>query len=353
MKIKIHNKFAKAVALSIAMLAFLSACGSNTAESEVPISENSESVAVYSEMESVSSIPDSEEALSEVTESVEEVKEPLRDHVEGLASFSIIEGRTPDLSAGIHYDETIASVAADDSACDYLTPGTYPISYTIYGSDGRSEVVNVEVTVTMDLEQYLYGMEGYAIVTLGGSFDPMENVETDPEIVSIVPDATELNTQKEGDYLISYELTGTNGQTQTAIRQVSVMTEAEKAAFDAGVALSEIYSSGNVSSVTHLGLWRLTAYMDTPEDQGKYVGQTASGAPLVAGRTVAVSQATCARLGLKFGDQLMIDGHIYVLEDYGGSAMNDQLWADIFVDNVADEYSEKYNHYTNVYLVQN
>ena len=96
----------------------------------------------------------------------------------------------------------------------------------------------------------------------------------------------------------------------------------------------------------------ITAYRDTPEDQGPYVGQTASGAPLVAGRTVAVSQQTCERLGLVFGDRLMVDGYVYILEDYGGSAMYNSDWLDIFVDNVEDEYSERFNRYAEVYLLR-
>ena len=82
------------------------------------------------------------------------------------------------------------------------------------------------------------------------------------------------------------------------------------------------------------------------------MGQTASGAPLVAGRTVAVSAATMARLGLMFGDRLLIDGHIFVIEDHGGSAMNDQNWADIFVDNPGDEFSERFNRYSPVFLLR-
>jgi 3D (Asp-Asp-Asp) domain-containing protein len=104
--------------------------------------------------------------------------------------------------------------------------------------------------------------------------------------------------------------------------------------------------------VVDLGVWRLTAYMDTPEDQGPYVGQTASGAPLVAGRTVAVSAATCNRVGLHFGDKLLIDGHVYTLEDHGGSAMNNQDWVDIFVNHPGDEYSERFNRYSHVYLLR-
>lgn len=101
-----------------------------------------------------------------------------------------------------------------------------------------------------------------------------------------------------------------------------------------------------------LGTWRLTSYRDTPEDQGPYVGQTASGAPLVAGRTVAVSKATMDRLGLKFGDRLQLDdGRIFVIEDHGDSNMHNKLWMDIFCDTYEEAYSERNNRYAEVFLL--
>ena len=48
----------------------------------------------------------------------------------------------------------------------------------------------------------------------------------------------------------------------------------------------------------------------------------------------------------------MIDGHIYVLEDHGGSPMENQNWVDIYVDNEADEYSDQFNRYSEVYLLR-
>ena len=111
-------------------------------------------------------------------------------------------------------------------------------------------------------------------------------------------------------------------------------------------------SNGNYSTRTSLGIWTLTAYADTPEDQGPYVGQTASGAPLVDGRTVAVSSATMARLGLQFGDRLEINGHVYTIEDHGGSAMYDRDWVDIFVADPAHVYDAIYNTPSEVFLLR-
>ena len=301
-------------------------------------------------------IPDSAAAAESVSlsESYAEeslaasVPEPLAGHVTELKDFSVIEGMSPDVMAGVEWDDLISDVTADTSGCNFSIPGVYELPYTIFGADGRTETVMIHVTVRHDLEQFLYGMEGAVYVPVGGSFDPMENVVYDEEISSVEPDMSALNTEREGEYLISYHLTGTDGVTQTAVRRIHVGKEP----------VSEIPGQtvqtdiGEYSTVTDLGLWRLTAYMDTPEDQGPYVGQTASGAPLVAGRTVAVSQQTCQRLGLQFGDRLMVDGYVYILEDYGGSAMYNSDWLDIFVDNVEDEYSEKYNRYAEVYLLR-
>ena len=270
------------------------------------------------------------------------VTDLLADHVTGIREFSVIEGMHPDVMAGISWDDTIEKVEADANGVDWTSAGTQTLRYLITAVDGRQEIASIDVTINPDLDLFLYGMEGSVVLKIGESFDPMAHVSWDDVISSVTADVSNLNTSVPGVYLISYTLTARDGRTQSTVRQVTVSDD------------SFAGNSGdfNYSSVIDLGLWRLTAYMDTPEDQGPYVGQTASGAPLVAGRTVAVSAATCARLGLSFGDHLMIDGHVYVLEDYGGSAMNDQNWADIFVDNPADEYSERFNHFTEVYLLR-
>lgn len=59
-----------------------------------------------------------------------------------------------------------------------------------------------------------------------------------------------------------------------------------------------------------LGKWKLTYYCHGRCCNGRNAGRTASGAPMTDGRTVAVG-------GLPFGTELMIDGHVYVVEDRG------------------------------------
>lgn len=59
-----------------------------------------------------------------------------------------------------------------------------------------------------------------------------------------------------------------------------------------------------------LGKWKLTYYCHGRCCNGRNAGRTASGAPMVDGRTVAVG-------GLPFWTELMIDGHRYVVEDRG------------------------------------
>lgn len=277
-----------------------------------------------------------------VAESAEDA-EGLAGHVSGIRDFSLIEGMNPDLTAGISWDDSVKNVAADASGADFTTAGSYPVTYTIQGADGTEARKTITATVRPDLEHYLYGMEGKVEIPLNGTFDPMEHLVWEDEISSVTADTSTLDTSKPGDYLITYTLTAPDGRQQKTVRQVTVTD---------GDAAESGTSSGVYSTVTDLGLWRLTAYMDTPADQGPYVGQTASGAPLTAGRTVAVSAATCSRLGLQFGDRLMIDGHIYVLEDHGGSPMENQNWVDIYVDNEADEYSDQFNRYSEVYLLR-
>ncbi len=325
-----------------------SQAGSTVSDSSVSSAESDDSGdSLPMDSETVPASSETEN-VAETSPEPTDVPEPLAVHVTGIRDFAIIEGMLPDVMAGISWDDTVLDVTADVSACDFGIPGTYDLTYMIAGADERDENVTIHVTVRHDLEQFLYGMEGAVYVPVGGEFDPMENVVCDDEIAKIEPDMSALDTSKEGEYLISYHLTGTDGVGQTAVRRVHVGDEPVSP-----VPGQQVQTDvGEYSTVTDLGLWRLTAYMDTPEDQGPYVGQTASGAPLVAGRTVAVSQQTCERLGLVFGDRLMVDGYVYILEDYGGSAMYNSDWLDIFVDNVEDEYSERFNRYAEVYLLR-
>ena len=269
----------------------------------------------------------------------------LVDHVKGIRDFSLIEGMVPDPMAGISWDETIGTVLCDTTKIDWGEVGTHDLTYTIAAMDQTIEFETIKVTVYENLEFYIYGMEGEEKVAVGGSYDPMADISYDDKISSVTADTSELDLSKVGEYAVTYTLTDTDGREQTAVRRVYVTSSGADEWDNSD-------NAGNYSVVVDLGVWRLTAYMDTPEDQGPYVGQTASGAPLVAGRTVAVSAATCSRVGLHFGDKLLIDGHVYTLEDHGGSAMNNQDWVDIFVNHPGDEYSERFNRYSHVYLLR-
>lgn len=59
-----------------------------------------------------------------------------------------------------------------------------------------------------------------------------------------------------------------------------------------------------------LGVWKTTGFCPCRKCNGKNAGRTASGAPMIPGRTVAVGN-------LPFGTRLKIDGKEYVVEDRG------------------------------------
>lgn len=60
----------------------------------------------------------------------------------------------------------------------------------------------------------------------------------------------------------------------------------------------------------YLGRWKTTGYCPCRRCNGRNAGRTASGAPMIPGRTVAVG-------GLPFGTVLKINGQEYVVEDRG------------------------------------
>lgn len=59
-----------------------------------------------------------------------------------------------------------------------------------------------------------------------------------------------------------------------------------------------------------LGRWKTTGYCPCHRCNGRNAGRTASGAPMVPGRTIAVG-------GLPFGTVLKVNGQEYVVEDRG------------------------------------
>lgn len=59
-----------------------------------------------------------------------------------------------------------------------------------------------------------------------------------------------------------------------------------------------------------LGRWKTTGYCPCRRCNGRNAGRTASGAPMIPGRTIAVG-------GLPFGTVLRIGGKEYVVEDRG------------------------------------
>lgn len=59
-----------------------------------------------------------------------------------------------------------------------------------------------------------------------------------------------------------------------------------------------------------LGVWKTTGFCPCRKCNGKNAGRTASGAPMIPGRTVAVGN-------IPFGTRLKIDGKEYVVEDRG------------------------------------
>lgn len=60
----------------------------------------------------------------------------------------------------------------------------------------------------------------------------------------------------------------------------------------------------------YLGKWKTTGYCPCRRCNGRNAGRTASGAPMVPGRTIAVG-------GLPFGTVLKVNGQEYVVEDRG------------------------------------
>ena len=73
-----------------------------------------------------------------------------------------------------------------------------------------------------------------------------------------------------------------------------------------------------------LGVYKITAYCSCAKCCGKTDGITASGTKVKAGRTIAAPK------NFPFGTKIMINGHIYTVEDRGGAIKGNRI--DIYFD---------------------
>lgn len=73
-----------------------------------------------------------------------------------------------------------------------------------------------------------------------------------------------------------------------------------------------------------LGVYKITAYCACKKCCGKTDGITASGTKAKAGRTIAAPK------NIPFGTKIMINGHIYTVEDRGGAIKGKRI--DIYFD---------------------
>ena len=85
------------------------------------------------------------------------------------------------------------------------------------------------------------------------------------------------------------------------------------------------------------------SYYTTAPDEGSGTGITASGTKATVGRTIASNK-------YPFGTKIMIDGHIYTVEDRGSSIVDNCL--DILVGS-KEEAMQKGRHTAIVYVLDN
>ncbi len=72
-------------------------------------------------------------------------------------------------------------------------------------------------------------------------------------------------------------------------------------------------------TIVSLGVYKITAYCGCAKCCGKTDGITASGTHVTAGRTIAAPPE------IPFGTKLMINGHIYTVEDRGGAIKGNRI----------------------------
>ena len=101
------------------------------------------------------------------------------------------------------------------------------------------------------------------------------------------------------------------------------------------------YLSSEKQTRLYLGRFRLTGYDACVQCCGKTDGITASGTRAQAGRTVAMD-------GLPFGTKVLINDHVYIVEDRGGAIGPGRV--DIYFNSHA-EAAQFAVQYSDVYIV--
>ena len=133
-----------------------------------------------------------------------------------------------------------------------------------------------------------------------------------PETLAQYPHSPNVGLQAEDPYMVESlpAEAPDHGEPPEAIEIVTKDATAAEAVPD--MVISEMETTTvPAERWESLGVWKLTAYCPCEKCNGRgRAWKTASGAPMVVGRTVAVG-------GLPFGTELMINGQTYVVEDRG------------------------------------
>lgn len=105
---------------------------------------------------------------------------------------------------------------------------------------------------------------------------------------------------------------------------------------------SNLYGPTFYTDYEDLGSFKITYYCACKKCCGKNDGITASGNKAIEGRTIAADTRI-----LPMGSVVVIDNHVYVVEDVGGAIKGNKI--DIYVDS-HEKALKKGVKFTNVYL---
>ncbi|WP_271014092.1 immunoglobulin-like domain-containing protein [Listeria seeligeri] len=121
-----------------------------------------------------------------------------------------------------------SNVKVTDNPVDTLTPGSYEVTYEVTDSDGNKETFTRTVIVT---EAPTITGESETILNPNAMFDPMSTMKaTDKEDGDITQNIQVTNntvdTSKPGSYLVTYEVTDSDGNISSTFIRTVIVTEA-------------------------------------------------------------------------------------------------------------------------------
>ena len=237
----------------------------------------------------------------------------------------------------------ITDDTANVSATTVMSTSTGVTSMTTDNTSTTDITTTTGVTTSREIETIVSNGETYIVIAESNTQPVVPLVENHPIIQQAEALVVDEPIIAETVVITSTETTTpeTTTTTTTEITTTTETTTTTTTTTEPETTTTETTTTTVNNDETYLGNFRITGYVATG-------CKTASGTWPQAGRTIAMNKSQMNNLGLKYGDQIRIDGlGTYTLEDCGCKSGR----IDVFCNSVSECYALP--SYLDAYLVNN